>query len=136
MPDDPKMKPINFDNLDEAKQPSKKNSGFSAMDTVRPEKTSDTKTTGDAVPDPQTARSVTEENKLPPAEELEKEEENPEQRKLAGEAPYVTARNTTAFTPEVEGGVVKEDGKNKRKPDTASSARTTSTPTTGTGAGV
>lgn len=49
-----------------------------------------------------------EENKLPPANELEQEEEVPEQRKIAGEAPYVTAARPDAFTKEVEGGVAKE----------------------------
>lgn len=128
MPNDQKMKPIDFNNLDETKQPTKRNSGFSAMDTIKPEKTLDTKTTASTVPDPQTFRGVKDENKLPPAEELEKEEENPEQRKLAGEAPHITARNMTAFTPEVEGGVVKDDGKSKKKPETVPTVKKTSTP--------
>lgn len=119
-------KPIDFNNLDEAKKPSKENSGFSAMDTVKPEADENTKTTGDAVETsepkhkageviPSSEVAQREENKLPPAKELEAEEEDPEQRKIAGEAPYVTAANPNAFSPEVEGGVVTEDGKSKKE---------------------
>jgi hypothetical protein len=45
----------------------------------------------------------------PSAEELAKEEEIPEDRTIAGEAPYVTAGRPDALTPEVEGGVVPEE---------------------------
>lgn len=147
--DKSRMRPIDFNNLDEAKQPSPKNSGFSAMDTVSPEKTEHTKTTGDQADidpaklgsvkaddyDPKVLAenpSLKDENKLPPAEELERKEEDPNMRKLAGEAPHVTARNPTAFTPEVEGGVVNEEGKNKKPP--APAPKTTS-PAAGAGTG-
>lgn len=113
---------IDFDNLDEAKQPSKENKGFSKMDTVKSEagkatKAADNKVASsevDATKDPH----LKEENKLPPATELEQEEENPDQRKIAGEAPYITAARPDAFTKEVEGGVVAEEKKSKKEVST------------------
>jgi len=61
--------------------------------------------------DPTKDPHLKEENKLPPANELEADEEDPEMRKIAGEAPHITAARPDAFTKEVDGGVVKEDPK-------------------------
>lgn len=93
---------------------------------------------GESAPEPEVDPTkdphLKEENKLPLANELEAEEENPEQRKIAGEAPYVTAARPDAFTKEVDGGVVKEEkpkregvitGDRKSEDDKSS---TTSTP--------
>lgn len=118
---------INYGNLDEAKSPSERNAGFSGMDTVRSETDETTQTTGDQPEvDPTKNPELKEENKLPPANELQKEEENPEQRRIAGEAPYITAGRPDAFTKEVEGGVVDEEGKSKS--ETPSQPKSTGIP--------
>lgn len=140
MPENVVGRPIDFDNLDEAKQPSEE-TGFAKMDTVKPEVDDETKTTNDLIEPTETGSAKADnfaveeseeekedKNKLPPANELMAKEEDPNQRKLAGEAPYVTAQNPSAFTEEVDGGVVKEDGQNKKSPEPTSPKSATSTP--------